>query len=41
MPKQTEPSCWRTAAITFLALAGVLLVIVLTGGGDATAVALQ
>ena len=38
MPKSNEPSCWRTAALTFGILAGLVLVIVLIVGGDATAI---
>lgn len=41
MPNCNEPSCWRTAAITFIVLAGVVLVVALTGGGDGTAIAMQ
>ena len=41
MPNCNGPSCWRAAAITFIVLAGAMLVVTLTGGGDATAIAMQ
>jgi hypothetical protein len=39
MPNSNEPSCWRAATLTFTIMAGLLLVVALVGGGDATAVA--
>ncbi|MGQ7791607.1 hypothetical protein ACUN0C_04270 [Faunimonas sp. B44] len=40
MPDSNEPSCWRTAALTFGLLASIVLVIALVAGGaDVAAVA--
>lgn len=39
MPDSNEPSCWRAALLTFGVLAGLMLVIALFAGGDATAIA--
>ena len=41
MPGSNEPSCWRAALLTFGVLAGLMLIVALVAGGDATAVALS
>lgn len=39
MPNCNEPSCWRAAMLTFAVVAGLMLVVAMVGGGDATAIA--
>ena len=39
MPDSNEPSCWRAAMLTFAVMAGLVLVVTMVGGGDATAIA--
>ncbi len=39
MPDSKEPSCWRAAGFAFAIVAGLVLVIGIVVGGDATATA--
>lgn len=39
MPNTKEPSCWRAASFAFAVVAGLVLIVAMVAGGDATATA--